>query len=69
MAKRDMPPWRVTTKQAAAELGMTVPTIIYLMRMGQLPIGTAYRQEGAVRHTVIIYRKSLDAYKKARGIV
>lgn len=52
---------RVTTKQAAAELHMSVLTLQTLMQQGILPIGVAVRRKG--RYQYIIYRNMLDDYK------
>ncbi len=56
---------RVTTKEAADELGIGVETVKGLMRQGRLPIGTIYRKDKrSKRATYIIYREWLNNYKE-----
>lgn len=55
---------RVTTKQAAHELGMDLETLQYLLRKERLPIGYAVKKEGKKRTAYYIYRGLLDQYKK-----
>lgn len=53
---------RVTTKQAAAELHMSILTLQTLMQQDILPIGVAVKRKG--RYQYIIYRNMLDDYKR-----
>lgn len=59
---------RVTTKQAAKELQMSVLTLQCLMKEGRLPIGYAQKKEGCSRYSFYIYRHLLDEHKKRLGI-
>ena len=54
---------KVTTKQAAYELGISVEVLQYLLRHDRLPIGYAVRREGKKRASYHIYRGLLDGYK------
>jgi orotate phosphoribosyltransferase-like protein len=58
---------RVTTKEAARELGVDVETLQYLMRKERLPIGFAQKKDGKKRYHYIIWRTALDKYKESIG--
>ena len=58
----------VTVKQAADELQMTPQTLRYLMLHGMLPIGDAWKKDGARRGCFKVNRKLLDKEKERRGI-
>lgn len=58
---------KVTTKQAAAELGLDVTTVQYLLSKERLPIGYAIKKEGKKRTYFVIYRGLLDQYKESIG--
>lgn len=53
---------RMTTKEAARLLNMDVLTLQYMMKEGRLPIGHAFKREGRVKTTFIIYRGLLEQY-------
>ena len=53
---------RITTKQAAAELGIGVDSLQYLMQDNRLPIGFVTKRKKGIRHTYYIFRESLDSY-------
>lgn len=56
---------RMSTKEAADELGIGVETVKGLMRQGKLPIGTIYQKSPlSKRTTYIIYREWLNDYKE-----
>ena len=58
----------ITVKQAAAELKMTPATVRYLMLTGSLPIGDAWKKDGAKRACFRVNRHLLDAEKQRRGL-
>ena len=58
----------VTVETAAAELGLTPPTVRYLMLCGKLQIGDAWKREGSRRGTFRVVRKLLDEEKARRGL-
>lgn len=64
MEKPDGKMQKVTTKQAAMELGLSVEVLQYLLRHERLPIGYAVQREGKRRASYHIYRGLLDSYKK-----
>jgi len=53
---------RVTTKQAAAELHMSILTLQTLMQQGILPIGVAVKRKQ--KYQYVIYRNMLEDYKR-----
>ncbi len=59
---------RITTKQAAKELQMSVLTVQCLMKEGRLPIGYAQKKEGRSRYSFYIYRHLLDEHKRYLGL-
>ena len=62
---------RVSTKVAAKELNIAVDSLQLLMQMKMLPIGFAYKKARKSRYSYVIYRNSLDEFKKklAKGEV
>lgn len=60
---------RVTVKQAAKELRMSILTVQCLMKSGQLPIGYALKKEGKSKYGYYIYRKKLDNVKAELGLL
>lgn len=52
---------RVTTAEAAKELGLNIATVRYWMEIGQLPIGRVVKVPGSRRKTYIVYRDKLNA--------
>lgn len=54
---------QVTVEEAAKELGLTPVCLRELLIRGIIPIGYAYRKDGAKRRKFIIYRGLLDEYK------
>lgn len=59
---------RVTTRQAASELQMSVLTVQCLMKEGRLPIGYAQKKEGRKKYSFYIYRHLLDVHKRYLGL-
>lgn len=59
---------RVTIKQAAGELQMSILTVQCLMKEGRLPIGYAQKKEGRQRYLFYIYRHLLDEHKRYLGL-
>lgn len=55
---------RVPAKQAAKELNIDIETLHYQMQKERLPIGYAIKRDKAKRHSYVIYRGLLDAYKQ-----
>ena len=53
---------RITTKQAALELGIGVDSVQILMQQNRLPIGFVKRKPKSKRHTYFVFRESLDNY-------
>lgn len=51
---------RVTTAEAAKELGLDVATVRFWIETGQLPIGRYVKRKGAKRGTYLIFRDKLD---------
>lgn len=52
---------RVTVKEASDILGMTPDYLRYLLRKGQLPIGTAVKGKGNM-YRYLIFRNKLDEF-------
>lgn len=62
---------RVTVKEAAKELQLSILTVEYMLREKIEPVcraGFAIKQPGNKRHAYYIYRKQLDEVKEALGI-
>lgn len=53
----------VLVEEAAEILGITAPCLRELLIRGLIPIGYAYRKDGAKRRKFVIYRGLLDEYK------
>lgn len=60
---------RISTKQAAEKLNMSVLTVQVLMQQEKLPIGYAVKREGKSQYHYIIYEELVDSYveKVERG--
>lgn len=58
---------RVTTAEAAKELGLNIATVRYWMEIGQLPIGRVVKARGSKRKTYMIYRDLLNAEMGKNG--
>lgn len=56
---------RITTREAAAELGIGVDSLQFLMQQNRLPIGFVTKRPKSVRCTYFIFRESLDNYKNS----
>ena len=56
---------RITVKEAAKELNMSVLAVQMLLRENRLPIGYSIRNPGRQRHYFIIYKELVDNYKKS----
>ena len=54
---------KVKVETAAKELNLTAPCLRELLIRGIIPIGYAYRKDGAKRRKFVIYRGLLDEYK------
>ena len=52
---------RVTVKEASEILGMTQDYLRFLMRKGQIPIGTAVKGKGNM-YRYLIFRNKLDEF-------
>lgn len=57
-----------TAEQAAAELGIPVASLRYMMLNGLINIGDAYRRPGSTRGCYRVVRSLLEEEKKRRGI-
>lgn len=57
-----------TAEQAAAELGIPVASLRYMMLHGLIHIGDAYRRPGSTRGCYRVVRSLLEEEKKRRGI-
>lgn len=53
---------RITTKQAAEKLNMTLLTVQVLLQQEKLPIGYAVKNPGSSKYHYIIYQELLDGY-------
>lgn len=56
---------RISTKEAATELGIGVDTLQFLMQQNRLPIGFVTLRPKSVRRTYFIFRESLDSFKNS----
>lgn len=52
---------RITVREASEILGMTPDYLRYLLRKGQLPIGTAVKGKGNM-YRYLIFRNKLDEF-------
>lgn len=52
---------RVTVREAAETLGVTQDYLRFLMRKGQIPIGTAVKGKGNM-YRYLIFRNKLDEF-------
>ena len=57
-----------TSEQAAAELGIPVASLRYMMLHGLIHIGDAYKRPGSTRGCYRVVRSLLEEEKKRRGI-
>jgi hypothetical protein len=55
---------RISTKDAAKNLNMTVLSVHVLMQQEKLPIGHAIKNPNSSRYHYIIYSELLDGYIK-----
>lgn len=55
---------RITTKEAAQRLNMSVLAVQMLLREGRLPIGYALKNPNRKRYFFIIYDELVDEYIK-----
>jgi hypothetical protein len=53
---------RITTKEAAERLNMTVLTVQVLLQQSKLPIGYAVMNPGSSKYHYIIYQELLEGY-------
>jgi hypothetical protein len=53
---------RITTKEAAQRLNMTVLTVQVLLQQSKLPIGYAVMNPGSSKYHYIIYQELLEGY-------
>ena len=53
---------RISTKEAAKKLNMTLLTVQTLMQQKELPIGYAYKREGCSNYHYVIYKELVDGY-------
>lgn len=60
---------RVSVKQAATELGVTAPTLRWLMAEKEIDIGYVVSRPKTHHRSFVIYRKSLDEEKRKRGMM
>ena len=58
---------RVTTGQAAMELGLDVATVRWMIMQGELPIGRYVKKKGSKRGMFLIYRDLLDKELGRKG--
>ena len=56
---------RITVKEAAKELNMSILTLQMLLREGRIPIGYSMLNPGRQRHYYIIYKELVDKFKQS----
>jgi len=53
---------RVTTKQAAAEIGVSVATLLYYMEKGTWDLGVVVKSTSGKTNRHIVFRPKLDKF-------